>query len=260
MSQIPPKIIERFKDNLPKIKKVIESARTRDINEADTVVIVSDFLSDLLGFDKYNEITREYAIKGTYCDLAVKIEGNIKFLIEVKAIGITLQDKHYQQVLDYGANQGVEWIILTNGQVWRVYKVRFEKPIKTDFICEFNVSDLKATNEADLEKLYILCKEGLKKNAIDEFTEYKMTVNKFYISAILQSESIYEVIKRELKKINQNIRAETAEIESIIKSEILKRDVIDTPEAIEALDKLNKIMKKIEKDKAALKKPDPVQA
>jgi len=125
MAAIPVKVLDRFKENLNKIQKVIEQAKNRDINEADTVVIVSDVLSLLFGYDKYTEITREYAIKGQYCDLAVKIDEKLKFLIEVKAIGITLSEKHYQQALTYGANNGTEWIILTNGLVWNIYKVRF---------------------------------------------------------------------------------------------------------------------------------------
>jgi hypothetical protein len=218
------------------------------------VVIVSDILSEILGYDKYNEVTREYAIKSTYCDLAIKIENSIKFLIEVKAIGLTLQEKHYQQVLDYGANYGVDWIILTNGLIWRVYKVKFDKPIKTDFICEINITELKLKNDSDVEKLYILCKEGLKKNAIDEFTDHKMTVNRFFISAILQSDSVLDIIKKELRKINSNTKAENEEVLTILKTEILKRELIDAPEAIVAIDKYNKTMKKIAKDKAVAQK------
>ena len=54
-------------------------------------------LADLFGFDKYTEITSEQAIRGTYCDLAVKLEGKIKYLVEVKAIGLMLKDN---QVFD----------------------------------------------------------------------------------------------------------------------------------------------------------------
>lgn len=156
MSNIPAKVSERFKETLSKLQKVVESAKNRDINEADTVVIVADVLCAMFGYDKYSEITREYAIKNTYCDLAVKVEEKVQFLIEVKAIGITLQDKHYQQALDYGANLGVEWIILTNGLVWKIYKVKFEKPISTDFVTEFNFLDLKLKTPSDAEKLWIL--------------------------------------------------------------------------------------------------------
>jgi len=38
----------------------------------------------------------------------------------VKAIGVELDDRHVKQAIDYGTNQGVEWVMLTNGVVWRV--------------------------------------------------------------------------------------------------------------------------------------------
>lgn len=249
MTSIPAKVYDRFKDNLARIQKVIDQAKARDINEADTVVIVSDVLSEMFGYDKYNEITREFAIKNNYCDLAVKVDDRLEFLIEVKAIGITLQDKHYQQALDYGANNGTEWIILTNAVVWKVYKIKFEKPISTELVCEFSFSELKPKNSSDMEKLYILCKEGLRRNAIDEFTQHKMVVNRQFIGAIIQSATIVEAIKKELKKINTQIRIDSDEILGIIRNDVLKREILDSPESANALERYNKVIKKIEKKK-----------
>ncbi len=256
MAQIAEKVIERFKENLSKIQKILDQAKNRDINEADTVVIVTDILTLLFGYDKYTEVTREYCIKSTFCDLAIKIEGNVKFLIEVKAIGTTLVDKHYQQALDYGANNGNEWIILTNGMVWKVYNVKFEKPIKTDFVCEFNILDVKLKNKNDIDKLFILCKEGLKKNAIDEFTQHKMIVNKYYIGAFIRSDYIIEAIKREFRKVEPTIKFEADEIDAIIVNDVLKREIIDTPEAIETNEKYLKLIKKIEKQKSKIKEAE----
>lgn len=57
-------------------------------------MIVSDMLAEVFGFDKYSEVTRELCIRGTYCDLAVRIDQKLRFLIEVKAIGTELKDQH----------------------------------------------------------------------------------------------------------------------------------------------------------------------
>ena len=59
MSNISSKVISRFKENFTKMQKVLEQAKARDINEADTVAIVSDLLTNIFGYDKYNEITHE---------------------------------------------------------------------------------------------------------------------------------------------------------------------------------------------------------
>ena len=56
MAAIPSKALERITKNYNNIKKIIIAALKKDINEADTVVIVSDVLSEILGYDKYENI------------------------------------------------------------------------------------------------------------------------------------------------------------------------------------------------------------
>ena len=71
---IPKKVADRLAGGLKRFKPVLEAAKDRDVNESDTSMIVTDMLAEVFGFDKYAEVTREYAIRGTFCDLATKIE------------------------------------------------------------------------------------------------------------------------------------------------------------------------------------------
>ncbi len=73
----PKKVAERIKGGLKKFRKVLQEARNADRSEQDTVTIVTDMLADVFGYDKYEELTGEYAIRGTYCDLAVKLDGKV---------------------------------------------------------------------------------------------------------------------------------------------------------------------------------------
>ncbi len=115
MASVPKKLADHYAKTVTKLQRVLKVAVDRDINEADTVAIVKDIFSDIMGFDKYTEITREYAIRGTFCDLAIKIEDKLQYLVEVKAIGLDLQENHLRQAVNYGVNQGVQWVVLTNG-------------------------------------------------------------------------------------------------------------------------------------------------
>jgi len=151
MSNIPKKVIERFVKTLPRFQRILQTAKDRDVNEADTVSVLNDIFGEVFGYDKYLEITSEFVIRGTYCDLAIKLEDKVQFLIEVKAIGIALKDGHIRQALDYGANHGVPWIILTNGIEWRVFRVRFEQPISVDSVCIFDFLMLNPRDEKDQE-------------------------------------------------------------------------------------------------------------
>jgi len=74
MANIPATTSKRLVACVPKFRKILSRAQERDVNESDTVTIVTDMLEEVFGFDKYSEITREYAIQGTYYDLAIKSE------------------------------------------------------------------------------------------------------------------------------------------------------------------------------------------
>jgi hypothetical protein len=54
------------------------------LNVFAVALVVKDMLADIFGFDKYNEVTSEHQIRGTFCDLAIRIDGKVQFLIEAK--------------------------------------------------------------------------------------------------------------------------------------------------------------------------------
>ncbi|MBM4076860.1 MAG: restriction endonuclease subunit R, partial [Planctomycetes bacterium] len=115
MAKIPTKVKTRIASELKRFQPILSSAKARDVNESDTVTIVVDLLQYIFGYDKYSEITSEHSIRSTFCDLAIKINGSLALLIEVKSIGTELKDNHIKQAVDYGANQGIDWVVLTNG-------------------------------------------------------------------------------------------------------------------------------------------------
>ena len=71
MATIPKKITERVVSGIKKYPPLLVAARSRDVGEADTVTLIKDMLSDIFGYDKYSEVTSEFAIRGIYCDLAI---------------------------------------------------------------------------------------------------------------------------------------------------------------------------------------------
>jgi predicted type IV restriction endonuclease len=152
---IPNRIAERLAAGLKRFQPILGSALSRDVNESDTSMIVTDMLAEVFGYDKYNEVTRELTIRGTHCDLATRIDGKYQMLIEVKAIGLDLKDAHVKQAVDYAANQGVEWVALTNGAVWRVFRVIFGKPIDTELVLDFDFLTLNHKSPSQLDALFL---------------------------------------------------------------------------------------------------------
>lgn len=234
MANIPQKVVDRYKATVPKFQKILIEAKNRDLNESDTVTIVKDVFSDVFGYDKYIEVTGEYAIRGTYCDLAIRIDNKIQFLIEVKAVGIDLKEGHLRQAVEYGANQGVPWVILTNGVSWQLYKLRLDTKVNYDQVLSFDFTTLNLRAEEDRDKLFALTKQGLAKSVRETLYERTQLVNRFAIAALLQSDTVVDVIKRELKRTSDNLKVESEEVLAILKNEVLKRDAIEGEEATKA--------------------------
>jgi predicted type IV restriction endonuclease len=228
---IPVKVATRLSGGLKKFQPIVEAAKSRDVNESDTVVIVTDLLQEIFGYDKYAEITSEHMIRSTFCDLAVKIDGKLAVLIEVKAIGLELKDQYVKQAVDYAANQGCEWVALTSGTIWRVYRVQFAKPIAHELIVEFNLLELNHRSESDLELLWLLAKEGWQKARLGEYAAQKEALSRFSIAAVILSSAILDGIRRELRRISPDIRIESQEIERVLREEVLKRDVLEGDKA-----------------------------
>lgn len=230
MFTIPKKTEQRLAEGIKKFKRVISNAKKKDLNESDTVTIITDMFSELFGYDKYSEVTSEYAIRSTYCDIAIKVGNKIKLLVECKAVGIKLKEDHVRQAIDYGTKEGVEWVVLTNASEWRVFKIIFnKKPVVKEFIFGFDFPDLQPRNAEELDKIYALSREGVAKSktALAEIYEHISTVNKYMLGQLILDESTLAHLRRLLKKISPDIRVTTEKLGELIESEVLKRDILD---------------------------------
>lgn len=251
---------ERLKTVLPKFQKVLGIAKSRDINESDTVSVINDMLSDVFGWEKYSEITSELAIRGTYCDLALRIGDKFEYLIEVKAIGLDLKEMHLRQAIGYGANKGIQWIVLTNGIQWDIYRLRFEQPIQWDVVARINMENVNIKSDSDFEKLLLLTKEGVEKNAREELYEKTQCINRYVVSQMILSEPCISLLRRELKKLSEGINVEEEEVKSIITNYCLRREVLDpeSDDVNKAINRVNKFYKALAKNKLT-SKPAPKQ-
>jgi hypothetical protein len=260
MPQVPSKVAARLSSAIKRFQPIIASAKSRDANESDTVIIVTDMLSEVFGYNKYSEITSECSIRGTWCDLAIKIEGTFEYLIEVKAIGHDLKDSYTKQAVDYSANQGTDWVLLTNAEIWRIYKVTFAKPILSELVLEINFSALSPKKTSDVELLYNLSREGLMKSALGEFHTQQQALSRFFMGALVLSNPVLEVLRRELRRISPDVRIDLLQIRSVLVSEVLKREVVESEKAEEARKKIARTAGKILRARAVKQSNEPTNS
>jgi hypothetical protein len=250
---ITSRVSERLASGIKRFQPILASAKSRDVNESDTSMIVTDVLADVFGYDKYSEVTRELCIRGTYCDLATRIDGKFQMLIEVKAIGLELKDSHVKQAVDYAANQGVEWVALTNGNLWKVFRVIFAKPIEAELVLDIDLLALNHKSAADLERVYLLTRESMAKSGLYAYHDHLQATNRFYLAAVVLSDAVLETVRRELRRLS-DAKVEIEDLRLALQQEVIKREVLEGEKADGARKKVTRAagkMLRIRKEREA---------
>ena len=216
---------ERLRAALRKLSKPLADLVARDANEGDTRLLVTDFLCEALGFDKYNDLTTEYQVKGEFADYGVRMDKQLIAFIEVKRATTKLGIKHLRQVEMYAVNEGVEWMILTNGPDWQVYHLSPGMPVEIDLALDVNIlSEETPTQKAN--KFFFLTREALKRHLIDDLWKARRATSPKSLARVICSEPVVEAIRKELKRRTGH-PMESAEIEKLIRTTVVRAECFD---------------------------------
>jgi hypothetical protein len=118
--------------------------------------------------------------------------------------------------------------------------VIFAKPIGQELVVNIDFSALSTRSEADLEVLYLWCKEGWQKSVLSEYHTQKQALSRFFVGAMLLTDPVLDVIRRELRRVSPDVRIDTDQISEVLTNEVIKREVLEGEKADEARKKINK--------------------
>lgn len=142
--------------------------RYAELDESATRLMINSLLTEVLGYKELEDIKTEYRIRGEYADYVIQIARKKHFVVEVKAVQLDLSDKHLRQCTNYAANEGIDWIILTNGKEIHLYKALFKKPIDVKKVFSYNLADPKELKMA-VDFMVFLTKKSVLKNELNDF-------------------------------------------------------------------------------------------
>lgn len=152
------KIIDKeVRRNINDSRRIIEAVMKADGNEAETRRRVERIFENLMGYDAFDHLSRERAIRGAgeteHVDFAIQLEPGLDvepvIMVELKRVGVDLALKHLKQVTSYAIDSGCEWVLLTNGRDWKLYHVEFGQPPKTKLIEQWNLLEDDIVDLAD---------------------------------------------------------------------------------------------------------------
>jgi len=210
----------------PALKKMLPhllAAQEQNINEADTLIRIMKVFEDVLGYDSLSEISREAQLRDKYVDLIIKIDGAPKLIVEAKAAGVSLRDKHIEQAQNYASRNNFSWVLLTNGVVWTLYHLTFEEGIEYDKAFSVDLSRDDFNKAADT--LLLLHRENMKVGGLDEYWECQKALSPASIGRALLHEDVLKAVRRQVRRDTGRSMQEE-ELAEAIKA-MLSREILE---------------------------------
>lgn len=173
---------------LSELRSRILRYRDSRINEEATKPALIQPVLRALGWnvEEIDEVHPEYRRKSTDnpVDYALMVLREPKLFVEAKALGEDLGDPRWaNQFISYATAAGVKWILLTNGDEYRVYNAFAEAPVEQKIFRKVRISD---DDSRAIETLELLAKECLERNELER---------------LWQAESVDQKVHRAIQKL-----------------------------------------------------------
>jgi predicted type IV restriction endonuclease len=158
----------QLSEALADVRDKIARYQGKEVNEQNTKTALIDPVLRALGWDlgDLEEVQQEYKRRprDKPVDYALLVLRTPRLFVEAKALGQDLKDRKWaNQVMGYATVAGVEWVVITNGDEYRIYNACAAVPVEEKL---FRTVALTAPNSPVEETLSLLSKERIRENQI----------------------------------------------------------------------------------------------
>jgi hypothetical protein len=204
----------QIKKTLKKFQKLAKEYIESSANEAQTRIIVNGILEDMLGYDRYSDISVEQMTHHDFMDYGIKIGGELKMIIEAKASTVKLTERHLEQVTNYALDDGVEWVVITNGHAFRLYRITNGLPLVKDLVLHFDILDENLSTNQIIDNFLYLSKACLKRGfPLTQKWKQVVSVSPSTIKEALISQKVLTALRSQLKTVT-GVQADLDELQS----------------------------------------------
>lgn len=200
-SEIRQEIIDAIRDEFRKLHpRLVEIAGAARSSEEEVRRWCIDALENALGYDKGKEIDTEVPVLGQRADIVLKRDGQIFLVIECKNTRSKLSAKVRDQAAGYATSLSAEWAVITNGQIWKLYRIIPVPGRDPRFIEIFDVAllDEDGVSESDAESLYLLTSRAVFGGDLEKMSHRVACMSKKRLLNALESDRVIKALKTEL--------------------------------------------------------------
>lgn len=154
---------------IAEVRSRIERGSKRKLNEQNTKATLIEPVLRALGWniEDVDEVQREFRLKKSDkpVDYGLLMMRTPRLFVEAKALGENLDDRRWSnQIMGYAAVAGVKWIVLTDGNEYRIYNSH--APVGVDEKL-FRTVRLMDDDPLVVETLELLARDRIAENRID---------------------------------------------------------------------------------------------
>jgi len=154
---------------LQDVRRRISQSAKRGLNEQNTKATLIEPVLRALGWDTedVDEVAREYHVKRREkpVDYGLLEMRTPRLFVEAKGLGQNLDDRKWAgQIMGYAAVAGVEWIVLTDGNDYRIYNAHAPVHVDEKLFRRVCIDSEDPLVEATLE---LLARDRMKENRIE---------------------------------------------------------------------------------------------
>ena len=128
----------------------------------------------------------------------MRIANRLVAFIEVKRAGAGLGPHHLRRAEMHAASAGVEWVILTNGQLWQAWHLTPGPPAVLDPVLDADL--LGRDGPAQADGLFHLSKEAFKHHVIDGLWRVRVATSATSLGTVITSDPVIDQIRKELQR------------------------------------------------------------
>lgn len=146
----------------------IDRHRGSNIGEQNTKLALINPVLRTLGWDveDLEDVRSEFrrAPSDKPVDYALMLARTPRLFVEAKALDENLEDRRWaNQIVSYATVAGVEWVVLTNGDEYRIYNAHALAPVEEKL---FRIVQISEDLDAAAEALALLAKEQVRENSL----------------------------------------------------------------------------------------------
>ena len=99
---------------------------------------------------------------------------------------------------------------------------------------DIDLSKSNPKKATDIEMLWLISREGVQKQGLEEYRSQREALSRFTLAALLQTDPVLDVLRRELRRISPDAKIECEEIQAVLVNEVVKREALEGDKALAA--------------------------